>query len=58
MKTNEFHKKTFSNLVFGDDFASTLTILIYHDFFHALEKKFKSKEVKYVLEWVSYQDPV
>ena len=25
IKINEFHKKTFSNLVFGDEFSSTVT---------------------------------
>ena len=49
MKTNEFHMKTFSNLVLGDDFASIVTIWIYHDFFHVLETKLKSKEVKNML---------
>ena len=46
MKINEFHKKTFSNLVFGYYFTYTITIWMYHDFFHVLETKFKSKEVK------------
>ena len=49
MKTNEFHKRSFSNLVFGDEFASTETIWMYHDLFHVLETKFKSKEVKNML---------
>ena len=46
MKINEFHKIFFSNLVFGDEFASSITIWMYHDFLHVLETKFKSKEVK------------
>lgn len=44
MENNEFHKKTFSNLDFGDDFVSNGTILISHDFFHVLGTKFQSKE--------------
>ena len=49
MKINEFHKKTFSNVAFGDDFASTVKICMYLDSFHVLETKFKSKEVKNML---------
>ena len=36
MKTNEFQKKTFWNVVFGYDFASNETIWIYHDLFYIL----------------------
>ena len=36
MKINEFHKKTFSKLVFGYNFASTIKIWMYHDLFHVL----------------------
>ena len=32
----QFHKKTFSNLVFGDEFDSNMTIGMYHDLFHVL----------------------
>ena len=46
MKINEFHKKSFSNLVFGDDFDSTRTIWMYHDLFHVLYRKNQSKEGK------------
>ena len=48
-KNNKFHKWTFSNLVFGDEFASNETIGMYYDFFHVLETKFQSKEVKMIL---------
>ena len=49
MKINEFHKKAFSNLVFGDDFASTVTIWMYHDLFNILETKFQSEKVNSML---------
>ena len=48
-KIKEFHKKTFSNLVYGDGFASIVTIGMYYDLFHVLETKFQSKEVKMML---------
>ena len=35
-KNNEFHKKTFSNLVFGDEFDPTMPIGMCHDLFHVL----------------------
>ena len=38
-----FYKKTFSKLVFGDDFASIGIIWMYHDFFYVLGTKFKLK---------------
>ena len=44
-KNNEFHKYTFSNLVFGDEFACNRTIWIHHGLFHVLETKFQFKEV-------------
>ena len=44
-ENNEFHKKTLSNLVFGDDFTSTRTTWMYHDLFYVLISKFQSKEV-------------
>ena len=46
MKNNEFHKKTCSNLVFGDDFTSAGTKWVYHNFFYVLRLKCQSKEVK------------
>ena len=51
MKINEFHKKTFSNLVFGDEFDLTITIGMYNDLFHFLETKFQSKEIKIMLQY-------
>ena len=45
-KNKVFESKTFSNLVFGDEFVSNLTIWIYHDLFHVLETKFQSQEVR------------
>ena len=44
MKINEFHNKTFSNLVFGDDFDPNMTIGMYHDLFHVLETKFNPRK--------------
>lgn len=49
MKNNEFQKKTCSNLVFGDDFTSTRTKWMYHDFFYVLRLKFQSKKVNIML---------
>ena len=37
---------TFSNLVFGDEFASNEIIWIHNDLFYVLEIKFQSKKVK------------
>ena len=48
-KNNEFQKKTFSSIVFGDDFTSTGTTWMYHDFFYVLRSKFQSKEVNIML---------
>jgi hypothetical protein len=49
MKIIEFHKKTFSNLVFGDEFDYNITIGMYHDLFNVLETKFQSKEINIML---------
>ena len=49
MKNNEFHRKTFSNLVFGDDFTFARTKWKYHDFFYVLISKFQSMEFKIML---------
>ena len=48
-KTMSFIRKLFSNLIFGDDFTSTGSIWMYHDFFYVLRSKLQSKEVKIML---------
>ena len=48
-KNNKFLKKTFSNLVFGDDFTSTRKTWTYRDLFYVLRSNFQSKEVNIML---------
>jgi hypothetical protein len=48
-ENNVFYKKFFSNLAFGDDFACTKIIWMYHDLFYVLVTKLKSKEVSIML---------
>ena len=43
-KKNGFHRLTFSNLVFGVEFACNGTMWIHHDLSHVLETKFQFKE--------------
>ena len=54
-----FNKKTFSNLVSGDDFTSTRTIWMYHDHFLCFRNKIEIQGSQYYdVEWVSSRDLV
>ena len=46
---NSVSMKNFFKLSFGYEFDPTMIVGMYHDFFHVLETKFQSKEVKMML---------
>ena len=49
MENNVFYKKTFYNLVFGDDFDSTRIRTMYNYLFYVLGTKLESKEVSIMM---------